>query len=107
MKNAAAPAPTPTMQQIGTTFVDASSEFRAQSLNAIVAGFSFASAIAWLDLVRFLVKMVITVPKNGSAQSFLLTAVFTTVLSIVVYLVVSRLSKDIVKPKAPVYALTR
>ena len=103
MKN----APTPVMQQTGSIFVDATKEFQAQSLNAIVAGFSFASAIAWLDLVRFLVKMVITVPKNGSAQSFLLTAVFTTVLSIVVYLVVSQVSKDVVKPKAPVYALAR
>ena len=103
MKN----APTPVMQQTGSIFVDATKEFQAQSLNAIVAGFSFASAIAWLDLVRFLVKMVITVPKNGSAQSFLLTAVFTTILSIVVFLVVKQLSKDVVKPKAPVYALTR
>ena len=27
-------------------------QFRDQSLNAVVAGFAFASAIAWMDAVR-------------------------------------------------------
>ena len=36
-----------------------------------------------------------------------LTALFTTLLSVVVYMVISRISKKVKKPGAPVYAVTR
>ena len=80
-------------------------QFETQSLNAVVAGFSFASAIAWMDLVRWLISTVINVPKNGGAY-FALTAVLTTLLSIVIYMILTRLSKNVVTPQAPVYAVT-
>lgn len=81
-------------------------ELETQSLNAIVAGFAFASALSWMDFARWMVSRVIKVPKNGGIQ-YGLTAVLTTLLSIVIYLLISRLSTRVSKPAQPVYAITR
>jgi uncharacterized membrane protein required for colicin V production len=83
-----------------------SQELESQSLNAVVAGFSFAAALSWMDLVRWLVNQVVKVSKNGG-MNYTLTALFTTLLSIVVYLAVSRLSTRVQKPAQPLYAVTR
>ncbi len=83
-----------------------SQELESQSLNAVVAGFSFAAALSWMDLVRWLVNQVVKVSKNGG-MNYTLTALFTTLLSIVVYLTVSRLSTRVQKPAQPLYAVTR
>ena len=82
------------------------SELEAQSLNAIVAGFSFAAALSWMDLVRWLVNQVVKVNKNGG-MNYTLTALLTTLLSIVVFIVISRLSKKVKKPGQPILAVTR
>ncbi len=82
------------------------SQLESQSLNAVVAGFSFASAIAWMDLVRWIISQVVKMPKNGGAY-FALTAIITTLLSIVVYMVLSNLSKKVSQPPQPMYAVTR
>jgi len=81
-------------------------ELQTQSLNSVVAGFSFAAAISWLDLVRWAINQVISVQKNGGLH-YGLTALFTTLLSVIVYLVISRLSPTVQKPSGPVYAITR
>jgi hypothetical protein len=81
-------------------------EFEAQALNAVVAGFSFAAALSWMDLVRWMTHQVVKVQKNSGAN-YALTAVVTTLLSIVVYMLLSRASKRVVKPTAPMYAVTR
>lgn len=81
-------------------------QVETQSLNSIVAGFSFASAIAYMDLVRWVISQVIKVNKNGGAY-YLLTALLTTLLSLVVYMVIRRFLKpDIKAPSAPVYAVS-
>jgi hypothetical protein len=80
-------------------------QFEAQSLNAVVAGFSFAAAISWMEVVRFLLSQVVDAPKNGASYVFL-TAILTTLLSIVVYVILSRLSKKVASPPQPVYAVT-
>jgi hypothetical protein len=80
-------------------------QFEAQSLNAVVAGFSFAAAISWMEVVRFLLSQVVDAPKNGASYVFL-TAILTTLLSIVVYVILSRLSKKVASPQQPVYAVT-
>ena len=82
------------------------SELESQSLNAIVAGFSFAAALSWMDLVRWIVNQVVKVNKNGG-MNYTLTALLTTLLSIVVYITVSRVSTKVQKPGAPVFAVTR
>mgnify|MGYP000668392340 FL=1 len=81
-------------------------ELETQSLNAIVAGFSFAAAMSWMDLVRWFIQQVIKVPKNGGTQ-YALTAILTTLLSIAVFLVISTISTRVSKPAQPVYAITR
>lgn len=81
-------------------------ELETQSLNAIVAGFSFAAAMSWMDLVRWFIQQVIKVPKNGGTQ-YALTAILTTLLSIAVFLVVSNVSTRVSKPAQPVFAITR
>jgi uncharacterized membrane protein required for colicin V production len=81
-------------------------ELETQSLNAIVAGFSFAAAMSWMDLVRWVISQVIKVPKNGGTQ-YTLTAILTTLLSIAVFMIVSRVSSRVSKPAQPVFAITR
>ena len=83
-----------------------SSQFESQALNFVVAGFSFASAIAWMDAVRWIISQVVKVPKQGGAYYFL-TAILTTLLAIVVYMVLSQLSKKVKEPQQPVFAVTR
>jgi len=81
-------------------------ELEGQSLNAIVAGFSFAAALSWVDLVRWVVNQVVKVNKNGG-MNYTLTAIMTTLLSIVVYLITSRLSTKVNKPTQPIFAVTK
>ena len=81
-------------------------ELQSQSLNSVVAGFSFAAAISWLDLVRWAINQIVRVQKNGGLH-YGPTALFTTLLSVIVYLVIARFSPGVKKPVAPVYAVTR
>ena len=83
-------------------------QLESQSLNSIVAGFSFASAIAWMDVVRWLISQIVQVNKSGG-QYYLLSALFTTLLSIVVFMLVKTVIKnvEVKEPSSPVYALTR
>ena len=53
------------MSTAAETITLVSQELESQSLNAIVAGFSFAAALSWMDLVRWLVNQVVKVNKNG------------------------------------------
>ena len=80
-------------------------QVETQAINSIVAGFSFASAIAYMDLVRWILSQVIKVNKNGGYY-YLMTALLTTLLSILVYMIVKMFLKpDIKRPSAPIYAV--
>ena len=83
-------------------------QLEAQSLNSIVAGFSFAAAVAWMDAVRYMISQVDQVSKNGG-QYYVLSAIFTTLLSILVYLSIKALitNVQIKEPGSPIYAVTR
>ena len=83
-----------------------SRELETQSLNAVVAGFSFAAALSWMDLVRWAIHQVVRVQKNGGLN-YALTALFTTLLSVLVFIIISRFSTRVKKPAAPVFAITR
>jgi len=82
-------------------------QVEAQSLNSIVAGFSFASAIAWMDVVRFIISQVVQVSKNGG-QYYVLSALFTSLLAIVVYLAIKAVARNVTinEPTNPIYAVT-
>jgi len=83
-------------------------QLEAQSLNSIIGGFSFASAIAWMDVVRWIISQVVKVNRNGG-QYYVLSALFTTLLAIVVFMVVKMFIKnvDIKDPQSPMFAVTR
>ena len=77
----------------------------SQSLNTVAAGFSFAAAIAWMDVVRAIVSRVVSSQKNGVMNASI-TALLTTLLSVVVYMALRRLSPTVRQPGAPVFAVT-
>ena len=81
-------------------------ELKTQTLNSIVGGFSFAAAMAWMDFVRWVVTQIVKVPKNGGSQ-YAITALLTSLLSIIVFMVVSRINGKVKKPAQPVFAITR
>lgn len=81
-------------------------QLEGQALNSLVAGFSFASAIAWMDVVRVLVAMAVNSNKQGPLP-LTMTALTTTLLSILVFMIVTRFSARVKEPQQPVYAVTR
>jgi hypothetical protein len=83
-------------------------QLEAQSLNSVVAGFAFASAVAWMDVVRWIIAQVVQVGKNGG-QYYILSALFTTLLAIIVFMAIKALVKNVKinEPQPPVYAVTR
>jgi hypothetical protein len=81
-------------------------ELQTQTLNSIVGGFSFAAAMSWMDFIRWSITQLVRVPKNGGTQ-YALTAVLTTLLSIIVFMVISRINGSVKKPAQPIYAITR
>jgi di/tricarboxylate transporter len=81
-------------------------ELQTQTLNSIVGGFSFAAAMSWMDFIRWAITQIVRVPKNGGTQ-YALTAVLTSLLSIIVFMVISRINGRVKKPAQPVYAITR
>ena len=81
-------------------------ELQTQTLNSIVGGFSFAAAMSWMDFIRWTITQLVRVPKNGGVQ-YALTAVLTTLLSVVVYMVISNINGRVKKPAQPIFAITR
>lgn len=80
-------------------------DFETQSLTAVVAGFSFAAALSWMDLIRWLLSQVVK-GKNNSGISLSATAIVTTILSVIVYNLVS-MARPRIQQSQPVFAVTR
>lgn len=57
---------------------------------SVSAGFFFATAIAWMDVIRWSISQLVNVSKNGGTYYFL-SAVFTTLLSFIVLMALARL----------------
>ena len=81
-------------------------ELQTQTLNSIVGGFSFAAAMSWMDFVRWIITQLVKVPKNSGSQ-YVLTAILTTLISIIVFMIISRINGQVKKPAQPVFAITR
>lgn len=88
-----------TVMNIGTTV-------QAQSLNTIVTGFSFASALAWYEVVKDLVAKF---AKGNGLQANFIAALVTTLLAVVVYMLIKNFVKnvEIKEPGQPMFAVTR
>jgi len=93
---------------MASTLVSAAVEVESFALNAIVGSLALTASLSWLDFVRAVVSMMIRVPRDTS-QFFLVTALLTTLLSVVVYMIIKLTVRNVVinKPSAPVYAVTR
>ena len=59
---------------------------------SIATGFFFATAISWIDLIRWIISQLVNVSRNGGSY-YLLSAVFTTLLSVIVLMVLNRIQK--------------
>ena len=83
-------------------------QLEAQSLNSVVGGFAFASALAWYSLVKVIVDSVVRVSAEG-LKGTALTALFTTLLAIVVYMAIKALAFNVKinDPQQPTFAVTR
>lgn len=94
------------MDTVKAMSTDVAQELEGRSLTALVAGFSFASAIAWMDVVRAIVSQVIA-SNRQTPSALAMTALITTLLSILVFMLTSRLSSRVKAPQDPVYAVAR
>ena len=93
------------LNKVTSQALEISEQVKAQSLTAIVGGFSFASAIAWMDAVRWMISQVVKVQRNGGAY-YLLTALFTTLLAVLAYTIINRLGGKVDKQQTT-FAVTR
>ena len=78
---------------------------RGRVLEGVATGFYFASAVAWMDVVRAVLTKTVKV-KNNSQNFFALTAIITTIISVIVTMIVTRIDSSI-KAGGPMYAVTR
>lgn len=90
--------------QVGQSLEVVSKQLETQSLTALSQGFFFAAALSWMDVSRWVIGQFVKGNKNGGIP-LTLTAVATTLLSILVYMIISMLSPKIAKPVQPVYAV--
>ena len=84
--------------------VDLAKSVEGSSTTAIVAGFSFASAVAWMDFVRFVIDQMVNVKKNGGKYLFI-TALATTLVAAMVMMIIRLFRKDVKQPQV-MYAVT-
>ena len=96
------------IEEVTTQAYAVGDQVKSQSLTAIVGGFSFASAIAWMDAVRWAISQVVKVQRNGGAYYFL-TALFTTLLAVLAYTLINRFGGKVgaMDEQKPIYAIGR
>jgi len=92
---------------MSSTLVSAAVEVESFALNSIVGALFFTASLSILDLVRFWVSMLIQVPKN-TGSFFLITALLTTLLAVVGYMIIKMIARNVVIQKTqPIFAVTR
>lgn len=75
------------------------------SLTYILLGFTLAAAIAWVDLVRTLIKTYVKVKSDASLAHFIF-AVCLTIVAVIVYMIIKGyLAKD--APDIPIIGVIR
>ena len=91
-------------ERVTTTLENVSKQLESQSLTALSSGFFFAAALAWMDVSRAVIAQFVKGNKNG-VLPMTLTALATTLLSILVFIIISSISPKIQRPSVPVYAV--
>mgnify|MGYP000241518605 CR=1 FL=1 len=92
------------LSQVGDTLQVVSKQLESQSLTALTQGFFFAAALSWMDVSRWVIGQFVKGNKNGGVP-LTLTAIATTLLSILVFLIISMVSPKVQRPEQPVYAV--
>lgn len=100
----AVPETTPITERVTASLEMVSKQLESQSLNALSSGFFFAAALAWMDVSRSVIGQFIKGNKNG-VLPMTLTALATTLLSILVFIIITSISPKIERPPMPVYAV--
>ena len=90
-----------------STLVSVATTVESQGLNALVMGFSFAAALAWYEVVKSIVALL--VKRGAGLQGDVIAALVTTLLAVAVFLVLKTFVKnvEIKEPGAPLFAVTR
>ena len=100
----AAPVQVAAIARVGDTLENVAKQLESQSLTALTQGFFFAAALSWMDVARSVIGQFVKGNKNGGVP-LTLTAIATTLLSILVFLIISTLSPKVQKPQGPMYAV--
>lgn len=91
-----------------STFVTSlATTVESQGVNSLIAGFSFASALAWYGVVQAVIEKYV---KTGPGiQAHVVAALLTTLLSIFVFMILKKLVTNvpIQEPSQPLFAVTR
>ena len=92
---------------MASTVMGIATTVEAQGLNSIIMGFSFASALAWYEVVKSLVAQLIK--RSAGLQGDLIAALLTTLLAVVIYMVIKAFVKnvEIKEPGQVAFAVTR
>jgi Family of unknown function (DUF5654) len=79
----------------------------SQGVNSLIAGFSFASALAWYGVVQAVIEKY--VKAGPGIQAHVIGALLTTLLSVLVFLLVKKLitNVEVKEPGQPLFAVTR
>ena len=81
------------------------SQFYNVSLAYINMAFVLAAALAWNEVIRFMISKMIKVPKH-KLFGFLMYAILTTIIAVLVFQLTKTLLKgDIMRPQ-PIIAIT-
>jgi len=100
----AAPVQVAAIARVGDTLENVAKQLESQSLTALTQGFFFAAALSWMDVARSVIGQFVKGNKNGPVP-LTLTALATTLLSIVVFIIISTVSPKVSRPAQPTYAV--
>lgn len=100
----AAPVQVAAIARVGDSLENVAKQLESQSLTALTQGFFFAAALSWMDVARSVIGQFIKGNKNGPVP-LTLTALATTLLSIVVFIIISTVSPKVSRPAQPTYAV--
>ena len=92
---------------MASTVMGIATTVEGQALNTVTAGFSFAAALAWYEVVKKVVERLIK--SNGSTQGAFIAALLTTLLAVLVFLFLKTFvtNVEIKDPSQPMFAVTR
>lgn len=92
---------------MASTLMSAAVEVESIALNSIVGAAGLVAALSWLDAVRHFTAMLIQVPKN-TGSFFLVTALLTTLLSVITFMIVKAVARNVtIQKPGVVFAATR